>query len=81
MTIDPSAQLIVRREVSLIGSWIFSCGDLINLLSFMDQHQVSFEPIVTHRFPLEKGEEAFSLFESGQTGKVVLIPEGDTLTL
>jgi threonine dehydrogenase-like Zn-dependent dehydrogenase len=81
LTIDPSAQLIVRREVSLIGSWIFSRADLSKLLAFMDQHRVSFEPIVTDRFPLEKGEEAFSLFESRQTGKVVLIPEGDNLAL
>jgi (R,R)-butanediol dehydrogenase/meso-butanediol dehydrogenase/diacetyl reductase len=81
LTIDPSAQLIVRREVSLIGSWIFSCSDLVNLLSFMDRHQVSFEPIVTHRFPLEKGVEAFALFDTGQTGKVVLVPASDALPI
>lgn len=35
---------------------------------------VDLNPVVTHRFPLEKYEEAFKLMESGECGKVVLIP-------
>jgi len=35
---------------------------------------VDLGPVVTHRFPLDKYEEAFKLMESGECGKVVLIP-------
>ncbi|MDQ7844489.1 MAG: L-threonine 3-dehydrogenase [Armatimonadota bacterium] len=31
-------------------------------------------PLVTHRFPLDRFEEAFELMASGQCGKVVLVP-------
>jgi threonine dehydrogenase-like Zn-dependent dehydrogenase len=74
LTIDPSDQLICRREVSLHGSWVFSRADLADLLSYMDRERFSFEPIVTHRFPLEEAEKAFSMFDARQTGKVVLLP-------
>jgi threonine dehydrogenase-like Zn-dependent dehydrogenase len=32
------------------------------------------EKIITHRFPLEKAKEAFDVFKTGQTGKVILEP-------
>lgn len=34
---------------------------------------VDLSPVITHRFPLEKYEEAFALMESGQCGKVVFL--------
>ena len=36
---------------------------------------VDLQPIVTHRFPLAEFETAFELMESGDCGKVVLLPE------
>ena len=74
LTIDPSKQLMIRRELNLMGSWVFSRADLIDLLSFMDRQHISFEPIITHRFPLSEAAEAFSLFDRRETGKVILIP-------
>ena len=35
---------------------------------------VDLSPLVTHTFPLDRFEEAFALMESGQCGKVVMIP-------
>jgi threonine 3-dehydrogenase len=32
-------------------------------------------PVITHRFPLERFEEAFALLESGEAGKVILTIE------
>lgn len=32
------------------------------------------QPVITHRFPMERYQEAFALMASGQCGKVVLIP-------
>jgi threonine 3-dehydrogenase len=31
-------------------------------------------PIITHRFPLAEFEQAFKMAESGEAGKVLLIP-------
>jgi threonine dehydrogenase-like Zn-dependent dehydrogenase len=74
LTIDPSKQLLIRREVSLMGSWVFSRADLVDLLSFLDRERFSFKSIITHRFPLTGAAEAFSLFDRRETGKVILIP-------
>ena len=41
-------------------------------MSSMLQSGLDIEPIITHRFPLERFEEAFHLMESGQSGKVIL---------
>jgi threonine dehydrogenase-like Zn-dependent dehydrogenase len=74
LTIDPSKQLLIRREVSLMGSWVFSRADLVDLLSFLDRERFSFKQIITHHFPLVGAAEAFSLFDRRETGKVILIP-------
>ncbi|MBI4277121.1 MAG: L-threonine 3-dehydrogenase [Armatimonadetes bacterium] len=31
-------------------------------------------PVITHRFPLDRFEEAFALLQSGQSGKIILVP-------
>ena len=31
-------------------------------------------PVITHRFPLERFEEAFEVTRSGRSGKVILLP-------
>jgi threonine 3-dehydrogenase len=32
-------------------------------------------PIITHRFPLADYEKAFELAQSGEAGKILLVPE------
>ncbi len=34
-------------------------------------------PVITHRFPLGRFEEAFEVVRSGQSGKVILLPDDD----
>ena len=40
-------------------------------VEFMLKKPVALDKIVTHRFKIEEAVEAFSLFDTGQTGKVV----------
>ncbi len=41
-------------------------------MSSMLQSGLDIQPIITHRFPLAKYQEAFDLMESGQSGKIIL---------
>jgi threonine 3-dehydrogenase len=41
-------------------------------MSSMLQSGLNIDPIITHRFPVEKYQEAFDLMESGQSGKIIL---------
>ena len=41
---------------------------------------VDVTPVITHRFPLEEFEQAFQAMDSGRSGKVLLLPNGDPAT-
>jgi propanol-preferring alcohol dehydrogenase len=63
---------IIGDQLTLMGSFvmpIFMYWDLVDLILRRD---LPVEDMVTHRFPIERGPEAFALFDSGQTGKVIL---------
>jgi propanol-preferring alcohol dehydrogenase len=42
------------------------------MVKFILDERVPLEEAVTHCFSLEQAPEAFTLFDSGQTGKVIL---------
>ncbi len=53
------------------GSNMFTGPDYYALVRFMLRQKMHFSDLVTHRFPLEKAQEAFDAFASRETGKVV----------
>ncbi|TKJ47753.1 alcohol dehydrogenase [Candidatus Aerophobetes bacterium Ae_b3a] len=70
--IRPSDQFI-RKELTVIGSWYFNAGEHEELIRLV-RRGVKTEEIITHRFSLEKAQEAFSTFVSGESGKVIFVP-------
>lgn len=71
--IKPSDQLI-RKELTIIGSWYFNASEYEELLNLL-KRELEVDKVVTHRFGLTDAQEAFSKFASGETGKVIFIPE------
>lgn len=70
-TINPSPQML-HKQLTVVGSWVFGLWELGELLNFLVRHQLHPESMVTHRFPLERIEEALQLFDRGRTGKVMI---------
>ena len=68
-TINPMQ--IIGRQLTLMGSFVLPLPMYWDMLKFVLDHQVPLEAIVTHRFTIEQAPEAFTLFDSGATGKVV----------
>lgn len=60
-------------ERNISGSNIFTGADYYNLLRFMKRADLRFSELVTHRFSLENAQEAFDLFETDKTGKVMFV--------
>jgi threonine dehydrogenase-like Zn-dependent dehydrogenase len=60
-----------QREIEVFGSSVISLPQTHELIEFMVENDVHFDSLVTHRFPLEKAKEAFELFNTLNTGKVV----------
>jgi threonine 3-dehydrogenase len=68
-----SADLIAQEKL-LIGSEYFGVAEFpLNLALVRDGH-VDPLPVITHRMPLDQIEDAFKLFWSGMTGKVLVCP-------
>lgn len=62
---------IIGRQLTLMGSFVLPIYMYHDMLCLILDRGVPLEAMVTHRFPLEKAQEAFALFDSGKTGKVI----------
>lgn len=70
VTLSPSEDFI-RRDIRAIGSWFYHVGEHPAMLGLYRQ-ELNIDGLVTHRYSLQKAPEAFELFSSARTGKVVL---------
>jgi propanol-preferring alcohol dehydrogenase len=61
---------IVHRELIVFGTSIFPTTQYEEIWSFCRRHAIAPGQVVTDRFPLEQGAEAFRLADSASTGKV-----------
>ena len=62
----------VLKDFSLINSWYFPTREIPENLEFALAHQDALERIATHFYPIEQMTEAYRVFCSGETGKVLI---------
>jgi threonine dehydrogenase-like Zn-dependent dehydrogenase len=72
VTLDVSPDLL-RRQVTLIGSWTFSAMGMLECARFVARNGIALEKIFTHRWRLEQCEEAYRSFDTQTTGKGVFL--------
>lgn len=72
--IDPSNQF-VRTLIELKGCWYFNRGDWEEISNFIVNRQINLKKISSHTYSISEAEEAFPLFDSGATQKVVFVWE------
>ncbi len=68
------SQDLLRRQITLIGSWTFNKQVMAECARFIAEHKVPIEKLITHRFKLEEGEKAYALFDKQTMGKGMIIP-------
>lgn len=71
VTFEPSP-LLLHKNLTLHGSWVTSVSNMERLVHLLDRKKIHPSQIITHRFPLEETPEAFEIFATGKTGKVVI---------
>jgi propanol-preferring alcohol dehydrogenase len=71
-TIKPSDQLI-RKQVTVMGSWYFSAAEYDEILRVLETHKIDLERLATHRFGLDDAEIAFRMFDERKTEKAVFV--------
>src|SRR6185369_809488 len=68
VTLDVSPDLL-RRQVTLIGSWTFSTVGQADCARYIADRGVNVDRLFTHRWTLEQAEEAYKLFDAQTSGK------------
>jgi len=72
VTLDVSPDLL-RRQVTLIGSWTFSAMGMLDCARFIANNKIDLEKIFSHRWKLEQAAEAYRSFDTQTTGKGVFL--------
>ncbi|HEX6319714.1 MAG TPA: zinc-binding dehydrogenase [Burkholderiales bacterium] len=72
VTLDVSPDLL-RRQVTLIGSWTFSAMGMLECARFVADNRIGLERIFSHRWRLEQADEAYRSFDTQSTGKGVFL--------
>ena len=72
VTLDVSPDLL-RRQVTLIGSWTFSAMGMLDCARFIANNKIGLERIFSHRWRLEQADEAYRSFDTQTTGKGVFL--------
>jgi threonine dehydrogenase-like Zn-dependent dehydrogenase len=72
VTLDVSPDLL-RRQVTLIGSWTFSAMGMQECAEFVAKKRIPLERIFSHRWQLEEAGEAYRLFDQQSSGKGVFL--------
>jgi threonine dehydrogenase-like Zn-dependent dehydrogenase len=65
-----SLSAVIHREVVLFGTSAFPRTQYDEIWRFMRRHAIAPSQVVTHRFGLEDGAEAFRVADTATTGKV-----------
>jgi 2-desacetyl-2-hydroxyethyl bacteriochlorophyllide A dehydrogenase len=70
--VEIALRAIMWREVTIIGTFAHVASEADKFVQLVLNDRVKLEPLISHRFPLEKINEAFELFAGRRTNKVVL---------
>lgn len=64
---------MLRRQVTVIGSWTFSTMGQAECAQFVADRGIDVDHLFTHRWKLDQADEAYRLFDTQTTGKGVFL--------
>ena len=73
VTLNVSSDML-RRQVTLIGSWTFSTVGQADCARYIADRKVQVDKLFTHHWKLEQAVEAYQLFDRQSDGKGVIHP-------
>jgi len=73
-TTELPTQELIRREVTMIGSWSAGRRTVDSLARYVARRGIKLGDLVSHRFTLDQADAAFAEYETKRTGKVVMLP-------
>jgi len=73
VTLDVSPD-ILRRQVTIIGSWTFSTVGQAQCARYIADRGIAVDKLFTHRWRLDQAKEAYQLYDAQTSGKGVIFP-------
>ena len=73
-TMEIEYSMLTAKQISLIGTFGHKWQSWDTALKLMQQGKINAGALISHRFPMEKWEEAFDIAESVKGIKVVIFP-------
>ena len=64
---------LLRRQVTLIGSWTFSTHGQADCARFIAERNLDVDQLFTHRWSLSEADEAYRIFDQQTEGKGVFL--------
>ncbi len=64
---------IIHDQKTIYGSWVTNIWRMEELVERIVRWGIHPENLITHRFPLEKADQAYALMASGKCGKVAVV--------
>jgi threonine dehydrogenase-like Zn-dependent dehydrogenase len=77
---NPSPDMI-HDQKTLYGSWVTSTWLMEELVERLVRWNLHPADIITHRFPLDRADEAYALMASGKCGKVAVCADEEMSSL
>ena len=78
---EPDLNLLIRKELRLVGSLGMDAGDFAQSFRWLEEGAVRLVPMISHEIPLERVAEAYEL-AGARTGavKVMVVPKAHELS-
>jgi len=64
---------IIHDQKTIYGSWVTNIWRMEELVERIVRWGIHPDKLITHRFPLERADEAYTLMASGRCGKVAIV--------
>lgn len=76
VTFDPSDDLM-HEQKSVVGSWVTSIWKMEEVVEKIVRWKIKPSALITHSYPLDKVEEAYTTMAEGMSGKVAVVFDGE----
>lgn len=64
---------MLRKQLTVIGSWTFSTTVQAECARFVADRKIEVDQLFTHRWNLEEADEAYRVFDQQTSGKGVFL--------
>jgi L-iditol 2-dehydrogenase len=65
---------LIRKGLTMLGSWHYSLKDAPKLMGVIEECTSSIDRFITHTYPLDRIQDAWTLQSTGACGKVLIRP-------